>query len=365
MKKVIAIMLAVVMCLGLAACGKKEAPAPAATTPAPAASTPAPAASTPAPAASTPAASGPVYEETVLQLAHVNAVDNACALSYDMWNDLLKTKSDGKVSLDIYPAGQLYGQQDADDACTLGELDITQADISVLTSKVPRAGVLCLAMFYTSYEKAAKVFYGPVGDKVNEAIADTCNYHIMGWMWNGFRNIASRDPLDELADCKGYKLRSPATDLYLNTFIPMGFSPVQTAWGEAYTAMQSGLVDAVESGIAALYQTGFCTLGGHVTKTNHILSVIGPCMNKDTWDGLSPDVQNLLAETWAEAQAWENEKVAGDEQVYFDKCVEEGIEVLEWKNPQELLDLFTPQWSETAEKGGFSDLFEEALKTIQ
>ncbi len=363
MKKVFAVLLVAVMCFGLFACGgKQETPAPQQTTQQPAATAPA---TTPAKTDTAQTPSGPEYDEVTFQLSHVNVVDHGCHLAYLRWSELLQEKSGGKVKIDVYPAGQLYNQEDGNDACTLGDLDMTQADISGLTAKVPSANVLCLPMFYTSYDSAAKVFFGPVGEAVNKDIEKAYNYHVMGWIWNGFRVMCTNDPIDELADCKGYKLRVPPIDLYMNTFVPMGFSPVQTPWGEAYTAMQSGLADGVETTVEAVYTQGFGTLGGNVTTTNHILSVIGPVVNLDKWNSLSPDTQQLLTETWATAQKECNDAHISKEEGYLQAMKEEGVDVRAWKDPQELIDLFAPQWEETAKKGGFEDLFKEAYDTIK
>lgn len=358
MKKFIALLLVAVMCLGMVACGKQEAAAPAATAPA---TTAAPAATTTAPAA--PA--GPEYDEVTLQIAHVNAVDNACHLAYEKLAEYCKEKSEGKVQIDIYPAGQLYNQDDSYDACMLGDLDMCQADLSGMTAKAPKAGVLSLAMLMPSYEKAAKVFYGEIGDKVNAEIESAYGYHVMGWMWNGFRVMVTNDPIDELADCKGYKLRVPAIDLYLNVFVPMGFTPITTTWGECYSSCQSGLCDGCETTVQAVYQQGFAELCGNVTKTNHILSVIGPCMNIDKWNSLSADTQQLITDGWAEAQQWANDQVTGQEDGFYENMIAEGTNVMDWKNPQELVDLFTPMWAENAKNGGFEDLLAEAQAALK
>ncbi len=362
MKKVIAIMLAVVMCLGLAACGKKEAPAPAAPAPAaPAATTPAaPAATTPA----APTANAPEYPEMNLQISHINAVDHACNIAYNEWAELLKERTDGKITLDVYPASQLYGAEDGYDACQLGDLDMTQVDVSGLTAKVPRAGVLCVPMLYNNFDKAEKVIFGEVGDAVNADIEKAYNFHPMGYIWNGFRYMCTNDPIDELADCKGYKLRVPGIDLYLNIFVPMGFTPVQTAWGEAYTAMQSGLCDGVETTIEAIATQGFGALGGNITTTRHILSVIGPVINCDLWASMDDDTKALMNETWAICQAKCNETVIANETKYLEQMKAEGVNVMDWKNPQELIDLFKPQWTENAKAGGYEDLLEKALAAL-
>lgn len=221
-----------------------------------------------------------------------------------------------------------------------------------------------MPFLYDSYETAGKVIFGEVGAQLDQQLEDTLNMHAFGWTWNNFRNMITKTPITSLDDCKGYKLRSPGTDLYLNTFNTLGMSPTVVPWNEAYTAMQSGLVDGVESGLEAFYTQGFYEFGKYVCLSRHMISVIGPVMNADKWNSLDEATQELFTSTWKQCQEELNETVIANESGYQTKLEEAGCTITQFDDQQALIDLFTPFWSESAEAGGYTDLLDQVLAIV-
>lgn len=352
MKKLIALLLALAMCLSLAACGSGTAES-------------APAAETKAPeAAATPDAAGPTYDTVTLKLSHHNAVDQPIHEALTKWAELLNEKSGGAITIDIYPAASLYNSTDAEDAVKLGTLDICLGDTSQLSNSLPAFALTSLPFLFDSYETAEQIVYGEVGDKLNELAESELGIVALGWTWNGFRNMCTKDPIESVEDCKHYKLRSPGSQIYLDTFSTLGMSPTVVAWSEAYTAMQSGMVDGVESTLEAFYTQGFYTLGNNICLSRHMISIIGPIINADKWNSLNADTQNLMLECWAECQAELNATVIAGEDGYQQKLEEAGCNITSFQNRQELIDLYTPYWTESAEAGNYTELLNAALAVV-
>ena len=125
--------------------------------------------------------------------------------------------------------------------------------------------------------------------------------------------------------------------------------------------MQSGIVDGVESGLEAFYTQGFYTLGENICLSRHMISIIGPTINVDKWNSLNEATQKLMRDTWAKCQEELNETVMGNEDGYQQKLTDEGCNITEFEDRQELIDLFTPYWSSSAESNGYSELLEQAM----
>ena len=352
MKKILALCLALVMIFALCACGQTAAPA---------AST-APAAS--AAPSEAPAPAGPEYDKVTLKLSHVNAVDQPIGVAVDNFAKLVNERSGGNVTIEVYPASSLYNQEDAYDAIELGNLDMCVADVSGLSNRVPEYGLYALPFLYDSYDTMAKIVDGPVGEALEAKLEEQMGVKALGWVWNGFRNIVSNDPIKSIEDCKNYLLRSPGIDLYLDTFDRMGFTTVIIPWGDAFTGMQSGLCDAVETTTEAIYTQGFYTVGNNVTLSHHMLSIIGPIINLDVWNKLSPDTQQLIMDCWAECRAEDNKIVEAGEDEYTKLLKDAGVNIYTFEDYDKIVELFTPMWEEYATNGGYTDLLEMAISYI-
>ncbi|NLI20579.1 MAG: TRAP transporter substrate-binding protein [Clostridiales bacterium] len=302
------------------------------------------------------AASAPAYDTVTLQLSHHNAVDQPIHEALTKWAAMLSEQSGGAVTIDIYPAASLYSSGDAQDAVLMGTLDMCLGDTSLMSSNVPAYALFSLPFLINSYDTAAQIVYGEVGRQIDQIMADTVGAVALGWTWNGFRNMCTTKPITSVADCKGLKIRSPGADIYLDTFNTLGMSPNVISWSEAYTAMQSGIVEGVESGLEAFYTQGFYTLGNNICLSRHMLSIIGPVISAKVWGGLSADTQQLMKDTWAVCQAELNEKVIGNEDGYQQKLADAGCNITQFENRDEVVALFTDYWTQAAEKASATDL---------
>lgn len=353
MKKIIALLLALTMCFALCACGKTTTAEPAAP------------AADPVPAEAAPTAPAEEdYTEITLQLSHHNAVDQPIGVALDAWAKEVNELTGGKVTIDVYPAASLYSSGDAQDAIIMGTLDMCLGDTSLLSSDEPAYALFSLPFMFDSYEAAEKVVYGEIGQTIDKMMEDNLGVKALGWTWNGFRNMDTKDPITSVADCKGYKLRSPGADIYMDTFKTLGMAPEPISWSECYTAMQSGVVDGVESGLEAFYTQGFYALGNNICLSRHMLSIIGPVINVEKWNSLNEKTQQLLLDTWAKYQAELDATVIAGEESYQEKLEAEGCNITTFENRQELIDLFTPYWSKNAEAGGYTELLNQTLELI-
>ena len=228
----------------------------------------------------TASAEEPEYTEITLQLSHHNAVDQPIGVALDKFAQLMNERSGGKVTIDVYPAASLYSSGDAQDSIIMGTLDMCLGDTSLLSTDEPEYALFSLPFMFDSYDTAAEIVFGEIGQEIDSRMEENLGVKPLGWTWNNFRNMCTKDPIASIADCKGYKLRSPGADIYMDTFTTLGMSPNPLSWSEAYTAMQSGVVDGIESGLEAFYTQGFYELGNNICLSRHMISIIGPT---STW----------------------------------------------------------------------------------
>lgn len=343
MKRIIAMLLAIVLAVALSPCGKTAALA--------------------ASSESTEEVprTDPMFDEVTLKFSHINAVDQAIGVACDKFAKLVNERSGGKVTIEVYPAGSLYNQEDAYDAIELGYLDMAVADVSGISDRVPAFGIYVLPFLFDSYDTMEKVVDGDIGAALDKQLEEQMGAVALGWCWNGSRNFLSKEPIASIPDCENILLRSGAVDIFLDTFETLKFKTVIIPWGDCFTGFQSGVCDAVETTIEALYTQGFYTIGNKLCLSRHIFSTIGPIVSHNTWNKLNDDTQQLLHDCWAECREVMNETVINAEDGYIEKLKEAGCEVTKFDDPQALIELFTPMWYKYAEKGEYTDILDMVL----
>lgn len=353
MKRVLSIILALSMLFALAACGGSQ-PAASASTNAPAA------ASAPASTPSTESQSS--AEPIVLKMGHQMAVGHSTDIALHNWSDAVSAATDGRITIDIYAANQLGSIQEMQEACRLGTLDICLGDPSMLSSLQPEYGLMALPFIFENYDAAEAIYDGEVGAAMAANLEAQNNMVPLGFFWNGMRCFVTKAPLTSLADCKGYKLRSPEAQIYIDTFTLLGMAPTPIAWADVFTSIQTGVVEGTDTTPESVLNLEFYTIAPYVCESNHMLSTIGPCVNSKVWGKLSADDQKLLRDEFTKVLADQREAAITADAGFYEQLAAKGATITHFENINELKDVFVPYWTEYAEANNCTDILDMIVK---
>lgn len=268
------------------------APAP---TPAPA---PAPA-PTPAPA--------PVVTPEVFKLKFSSWSWRGGFYFDDIYLEFVQNVNDmsgGRIEIEAYGAGEVAASGEVFEALRTGMLDIGSPWPSYYKGVVPE-GELEGAVLggLQNLQEVETLFWkrGWADILRNEVYASLGLYYLTNMPFDAGYRIASRNPINSLDDLKGMKIRAvpPVSTLLDN----LGAAVVSIPWGEQYTAMATGTIDAAVYGdfpdTLDLKMHEFAPyhldppLAGY-TNANFLV-------NMDVWNSLPADLQHIL-----QVAAWEN-----------------------------------------------------------
>lgn len=342
MKKLFALLLCLLMVFALCACGQSAAPA----------ATQAPAE---APAAEAqPAESGSTWDDVepiVISFAHANAVTETNNIQVENWMKAVEEASEGKITFDYYPGGQLGTYVEIIEQVDTGAVDMSITDLSLFESYVPEFGVLYSPFIIDSYDHAEAVCYGEAGDMIKSYVASDTNTYLLGFIMNGKRIVDTTVPINSIEDCKGVILRVPEAQVYSDTFNLIGMSPTPMSLTDTYTAMQTGTVQGFECPAQAIYNGGYHLIAPYIWKSGHMYSFQGYTANQAFWDGLPEIARTTMIQCWEDLQDSYNEMLIADEDNIYAKMVDEGCTITE-VDRQALLDLCSGYWQTKAEKIG-------------
>jgi tripartite ATP-independent transporter DctP family solute receptor len=277
-------------------------------------------------------------EVYTIKYTHVLTEEHASHITArDVFKKYLEEESNGRLKVEIYPNAQLGGERQQLESIQLGTIDMTLTTGSVLTAIEDKFLALDLPYLFKSEEEAYRLLDGELGDTLNQSVLPK-GVRILAIAENGFRNITnSRGPITTPEDVKGLKIRTMETPVHMDIFRALGANPTPMSFGELYTALQQGTVDAQENPVPIIYTSKFyevqdyCTLDGHVYGTAVIM------MNANLFDSLPEDLQQIVldgAARYRDAQREMNQKM-NDEMVSLLR--EEGMEVTELTPEQKQL----------------------------
>ncbi|NPV71145.1 MAG: TRAP transporter substrate-binding protein [Firmicutes bacterium] len=233
-KRVLLWVVVVLVACQLAACtggGAKPQPAPQETKPA-----------SPSPAPAQPAA-------PIVLKASSGDQDNYPAVKGLLkFAELVGQKTNGKIKVEVYTNGTLYGDQQAEvEAAKAGTIAFSLPQVSVLSAWEPKVDFFVMPYLFKDAAHAEKVLDSEIAAKIFAGLENNGLKIVAPLTGGGMRSFYnSKKPIKTPDDIKGLKLRTTKSPLANEAFSALGAIPTPIAWGELYAALQQRVVDGAE-----------------------------------------------------------------------------------------------------------------------
>jgi tripartite ATP-independent transporter DctP family solute receptor len=235
------------------------------------------------------------------------------------FSDHMKKWSGGKIEINVYPYGTLGATGDINELCQLGVVEYVFSDYAWISSFVPQAQVLALNYLFPT-EKVPEVLdwmarngeFMPLMEKAfRENGLVPLSIMFEGWQW-----LTSKKPVNSLDDMKGLKLRLMSSKLLVEDYKAYGAAPTPMSYGEVYSGLQMGLIDAQVNPLFAIYSMKFFEVQDYVTQLKSEPFIGIPTVNQKFFDNLPEEVQQEMRKFWIDAiipaGKWITERNAGD-----------------------------------------------------
>lgn len=193
----------------------------------------------------------PAHAKKTLRLGHSLAKGHPVDNSLELFARLVAERSKGEVEIKVFPAGQLGQQRELIEQMQNGALDFAHANASPMAAFHEAYGVFDMPFLFRDKAHYFAVVEGPVGAEILEA-GKSKGFVGLSYFDNGTRSFYTKKPVKTPEDLKGLKIRvqpGPVTTRMVNL---LGAAATPMAWGELYTALQSGVVDGAENNVTAL-----------------------------------------------------------------------------------------------------------------
>ena len=112
----------------------------------------------------------------------------------------------------------------------------------------------------------------------------------------GFRSMMTNKLIETPEDMKGLKIRTPGSELYVNTINCMGATATPMGFADTISAVQQGVVDGLEGTIDAYNSNGSAEVAKQMALTKHLLGVCGAYINEDLWNSIPEEYRTIMQE---------------------------------------------------------------------
>jgi C4-dicarboxylate-binding protein DctP len=257
------------------------------------------------------ALTGAAQAQMVIKFSHVVADNTPKGQAAIKFKELAEKKLPGKVTVQVFPSSQLFGDAKELEALLLGDVQFIAPSLSKFDRYTKKLQVFDLPFLFEDVDAVDHFQSGPQGKALLESMKSRGLLGLAYWH-NGMKELSTnKDVLKRPEDVKGLKFRIQASDVLEAQFRQLGANPQKMAFSEVYQALQTGVVDGQENTWSNIYSQKFFEVQKTVAETNHGVIDYMVVANAKWWDGLPADVKKGLSEAMAEATAYGN-KIAND-----------------------------------------------------
>ncbi|MBB3229239.1 TRAP transporter substrate-binding protein [Halomonas stenophila] len=281
--------------------------------------------------------------------------------------DLVEEKTEGEVTIDLFPNGQLGSEQDTVNNASMGLLDLSVLAINNITPFSPTVGVMTLPYVIQGPEDARTLTQGDIGEELTQNTIRDAGVRILGWAYSGCRRLTnSTKPVATPADLEGLVIRVPKNEIMISAYQAWGVNPNPLAWSETFTALQQGVVDGQDNPYITIDAMKFYEVQDYVTESCYVFSMEPLIISEGKFQSLSPEMQELVLEAGQEATDHSYEYLLETEASIKERLVEEhGMEITQPANDeQEWIELATGIWPEFYDSIGGKEKLDEVLAAL-
>lgn len=268
--------------------------------------------------------------EMTLRIAHVGvAEDNSYESTLRQMNEALVEATEGRISIETYGEGQLGGELEMIEQIGSGNIEGAVLTAGSLSSVAPVVGGMELPYLFKDGEHAQRAVDGAVGDFLTDELAAE-GLVPLGFWEMGYKNITnSVRPIQSLDDAAGLQIRVLENPLLVDTYSALGMDPTPLPWGETYTALQQGLVDAYEGPYEPFIDGALYEVQEYASEVQMIYGSLMLILSQEALEGLSEEDQQALLEIGEEYSHVQRETAHRIYTEGREAARENGVEVLE------------------------------------
>ncbi len=267
-------------------------------------------------------------EKTVLKMGTLGSVEYFYYKGAKRMADEVAQKSSGRIDIQVFANQQLGNERDMIEGMQLGTIDLAVINTPLLAGFDPRFLIFDMPFMFNDWKHVNKVLTSSIGADLIHSL-EAKQIKAFGFSTAGFRHVLNyKRPVEKPEDLAGLKIRTLDNPVHVAIMNAMGANATPMQYSEVATALRQHTVDGLDSPAPAAVTEKFYETNKYMALTGHVFTGVIYLMSLKRFNGLSPDLQKIVAD---------GAKVGADtETELYNKFDDESLEVLTKKHGMQI-----------------------------
>jgi tripartite ATP-independent transporter DctP family solute receptor len=246
-----------------------------------------------------------------------------------VFKEELEKAAPGQFDVEVHLNGTLFKQGTEPAAMQRGNLEMAMISAFDIAKQIPEWSIFTAGYLLRDPEHQTKVFESDIGKEMYGLVEDKMKIKILSVGYLGTRqlNLRTEKEIKTPADLAGVKLRMPGSDTWLFLGKALGANPLPVAFGEIYTALQTGAIDGQDNPLPTVRAAKFYEVTKQVALTDHLVDAIFLSLAGSTWNKLDDKQKAAVMNAAKAAVRFNNENRIKEEAQLADFFKSQGLKV--------------------------------------
>lgn len=214
----------------------------------------------------------------------------------------IEAESGGRMTLAVFPSGQLGGEAQMLQQLQAGALDFAFLTLGELTNRDPDFGILTAPYLVPDAEAAARLLEGPTATALLDKLG-ALGLHGLGYGMAGMRIVLLSAPLGDKGTVAGRKIRTVPLAQEVDFWTRAGAAPTPLPLPELFEAYSNGQIDGMQIDLEGTWNSRFQDYSAEVLDSRHMIFPMLAVASARKWQSLPEADRALLARLFAQEAA--------------------------------------------------------------
>ncbi len=256
---------------------------------------------------------GSASAQQALKFAHVYETSEAYHTAALWAAEQIAERTDGRYTMEVFPASSLGKETDINQGLTLGTVDIIYTGMNFAGRSFEPLTIASAPYMFRDVDHWKAYAESDLWDEMKQGYVDATGHHVSAILYYGERHVTSKTPINTPEDMSGLKIRVPDAPLYVLFPNAVGANPTPIAFAEVYLALQQGTVDAQENPLPTILAKKFYEPTPVINLTGHITESLITIISGNLWNSLSDEDKVIFDEVFQEAAIRSNDEIYASE----------------------------------------------------